>query len=473
MTDPLESPQEDFGANWREWDPERKQHLLDTLQEEVDRRRTMWRCDHVWCNGEPHGEFVVRHARWNQLAPPDLPRWVRSSDSAQPVQVNLPWFEWLFMGGRGTGKTRAGAQFVKERNELIGRGHRIALIGRTAADVRDTMVEGESGLLNVYPSKDRPEYQPSKRRVLFKNGGVAHCYSSDEPDQLRGPQHHTGWADEVATFGNLDDVLTNYRLGMRLGADPRVCLTTTPRPRSEIRKLRKSPTTVQTTGTTYDNLVNLAPVFADLVLSKYQGTRLGRQELFGEFLDEIEGALWTLDLIDQCRVHRVDQSTLLQTERVVAIDPAVTVGGDETGIVVAAALGREAGYVLQDASGHYSPHDWASHAIALAHSWGAGYIVAETNNGGEMVRQTLESVGMPRGVRYRALTASRGKALRAEPVSALYERGLIFHVGVLPELEDQMTTWTPEDKWSPDRLDALVWAINHLFMRKRGMADVA
>ena len=461
------------GGRWRGWDSERKAALRDRLEEEIERRRIMWRCDRPFCDGKPHDEWVAPHARWNQLPPPDMPRVVRDPRKAAPVTVDVPWLEWLIMAGRGWGKTRTGAQFVKERNMQIGRGHRAALIGRTAADVRDVMIEGESGLLSVYRRSERPDYQPSKRRVVFDNGGVAFAYSSDEPDQLRGPQHHTGWVDELATFANLDKVITNYRLGMRLGKSPRVAVTTTPRPRAEIRQLRFSPTTVMTSGTTYENLHNLAPVFAEQVQGKYQDTRLGRQELMGEYLEDVEGALWTLDLIDE---HRADMERvspfLRRMEVVVAIDPAVTYGGDETGIIVCGKL-EEEGFVLADLSGHYTPHDWARTAIQAALAWGAGYIVAEVNNGGEMVKATLESERLPRGVRYRPVTASRGKRLRAEPISTLYERGLCHHVGIHPQLEDQMTTWTSEDRLSPDRLDALVWAMTHLFFRRRGMADVA
>jgi len=237
--------------------------------------------------------------------------------------------------------------------------------------------------------------------------------------------------------------------------------------------MRRSPSTVVTGGTTYENLVNLAPVFQEQVIRKYEGTRLGRQELNGEYLEDVEGALWTLDLIDQ---HRADlelvKPFIRRMEIAVAIDPAVTYGGDETGILVVGKLDDE-GFVLADLSGHFSPHDWARTAIQAATSWGAGYLVAEKNQGGEMVLATLQSVGLPRGVRYRGVTASKGKRLRAEPISTLYERGMIHHVGVLAKLEDQMTTWTPADKDSPDRLDALVWACSHLFFRRRGMADVA
>jgi len=461
------------GGEWRTWDPERKQYLRDRLATEIERRRTTWRCDKPFCDGRPHDSYVVPHARYSQLAPPDVPRTVRDPRQASPVTVTLPWLEWLIMAGRGWGKTRTGAEFIRERVSQLGRSGRIALIGRTAADVRDVMIHGESGILSVFPSWERPTHHPSKRAVHFKNGAVAYCYSSDEPDQLRGPQHHAAWIDEMATFNHLEDVITNYRLGLRLGTDPRCVITTTPRPRLEIRELRYHPTTVVTGGRTMDNLHNLAPVFRDTVLKKYEGTRLGRQELDGELLEDIEGALWTNDLLEE---HRADLTQVEpffpQMEIVVAIDPAVTYGGDETGIIVAGRLDEE-GFILADMSGHYTPHAWAQVAIQAAKAWRASYIVAETNNGGEMVRTTLESERLPRGVRYKPLTASRGKRLRAEPVSAMYEQGLIHHVGIHHALEDQMTTWTPEDRLSPDRLDALVWAVSHLFFRRRGMADVA
>jgi phage terminase large subunit-like protein len=476
MTDPPRNWREGYGpgdGEWRIWEPERKQHLRDRLAQEIEKRRTMWRCDRPFCDGRPHEGWVAPHARYTQLAPPDTPRTVRDPRQAAPVQVTLPWLEWLIMAGRGWGKTRTGAEFIREQVSKLGPPGRIALIGRTAADVRDVMILGESGLLSVFPAWERPVHYPSKRAVHFKNGAVAYCYSSDEPDQLRGPQHHAAWIDEMATFNHLEDVFTNYRLGLRLGTDPRCVITTTPRPRPEIRELRYSPTTVITSGRTYDNLHNLAPVFQETVLRKYEGSRLGRQELEGELLEDVEGALWTNDLIEE---HRADMKMvepfMSQMEIVVAIDPAVTYGGDETGIIVAGRLDHE-GFVLADMSGHYTPHGWAQAAIQAAVAWRASYIVAETNNGGEMVRTTLESERLPQGVRYRPVTASRGKRLRAEPVSTLYEQGLCHHVGIHHTLEDQMTTWTPADRLSPDRLDALVWAISHLFFRRRGMADVA
>ena len=307
--------------------------------------------------------------------------------------------------------------------------------------------------------------------MVFRNGAVAFCYSSDEPDQLRGPQHHTAWLDEVATFDNLDAVLTNYRLGLRLGPAPKAVLTTTPRRRPGLRTLMDRPTTVMTRGTSYENLANLAPGWAETVLRPYEGTRVGRQELEGEYLDEVPGALWTLDLLDQCRLADV-KALLPRLEIVVGVDPAGTKDGDETGIVVVGLLDQSASYVLADLSGHYYPHEWASVAIRAAQQWGAGVIVAEKNNGHDMVAHTLQTSGVPPWIKVRPVWAAKGKYVRAEPISALYERGVVHHVGTFAQLEDQLCTYVPTDRWSPDRLDALVWALSHLHLRRRGMATV-
>lgn len=440
---------------WRDWPEERRATFAKVLADEAARRAKMWRCKTPGCNGEPHGTWFERHARWNQLPPPG------------------DWFEWLVMAGRGFGKTRMGAQYVRDRayNPKLGPGHRIALIGRTVSDVRDTMIEGESGLLSIFGRDDRPQYQPSKRRVVFANGAVAFCYSSDEPDQLRGPQHHTVWADELATFDNLAQVVTNYRLGLRLGRNPRAVLTTTPRRRPEIRALMTKPETVVTRGTTYENLANLAPAFAGTVLRNYEGTRVGRQELEGEYLDEVEGALWTLDLLDQNRVPDV-RGIIRQMEIIVAVDPSGTKDGDECGIVVVGLLDQTASYVLADVSGQYHPWEWGALAVQTAQQWGAGVIVGETNFGAEMVEHTLNTCGLPPWIKYRKVSASKGKRVRAEPISSLYERGIVHHAGTFPALEDQLCTWVPSDRYSPGRLDAVVWALTFLHLRKRGLATV-
>jgi phage terminase large subunit-like protein len=477
---------------WADLDTERKVALRNRLEAEAERRATLWRCDRVYCDGEPHpavhdGEpdYPVRHARWNQLPPPDAARWVNDR-MGNRAQYTEPWFEWMIMAGRGWGKTRTGAEFVKWRNDHIGAGHRIALVGRTVPDVRDVMIEGESGLLRCYRRSERPHYMPSKRLVEFDNGGRAFCYSSEEPDQLRGPQHHTGWVDELATFYALDQVISNYRLGMRLGNHPRCVITTTPQPHPELRKILTDPKTVVTTGNTYENLANLAPVFLDNVLRKYEGTALADQELMGRYLDESEGALWTRRLIERQRATPdLVAPYVIEMETAVAIDPAGRKksgkkASAETGIIVGGRLDDE-GFVLDDLSGHYSPAQWARIAIGAAIKWGCGYIVAEENNGWDMVSSTLRMVmedmkrngePLPRGIMIRPVSASKGKRTRAEPIATLSERGLWWLAGMFTELEDQLATWTPSDD-SPDRLDAMVWVATHLFLRRRGRADVA
>ena len=476
---------------WHDLDTTERLALHAQLEAELERRETLWRCDRVYCDGEPHGpvqpdgpDFPVRHARWNQLPPPDTARWV-SDRMGIRTQYTDPWFEWMIMAGRGWGKTRTGAQFIKWRNDHIGAGHRIALIGRTAGDVRDTMIEGESGLMRCYRRSERPIYLPSKARVDFDNGGMAFCYSSEKPDALRGPQHHTGWIDELATFYALGEVISNYRLGMRLGNHPRCVITTTPKPHPELRQILTDPKSVVTTGNTYENLPNLAPVFLDNVLRKYEGTSKADQELMGRYLDEAEGALWSRKLIERQRATPdLVAPYVVEMETAVAIDPAGRKKGKtvsaETGIIVGGRLDDE-GFVLDDLSGHHSPAQWGRVAIGAAIKWHCGYIVAEENNGWDMVRATLEMVmedmkrngePLPRGIRIRPVSASKGKRTRAEPIVTLSERGLWWLAGMFVELEDQLATWVPGDD-SPDRLDAMVWVASHLFLRRRGRADVA
>lgn len=371
------------------------------------------------------------------------------------------WSTWLVLAGRGWGKSRTGAEWVR-RQALSGAASRIALVARTAADVRDVVVEGESGILAISPKRERPTWEPSRRRLTWPNGAIATTYSADEPDQLRGPQHDAGWLDELAAW-RYPEAYDQLRFGLRLGAHPRVVVTTTPRPTPIIRALLASPDTIVTRGRTIDNRANLAGSFLAEVSARYAGTRLGRQELDGEILDDAPGALWHRHLIDAARVDRAPDLRRV----VVAIDPAVTSGGgsDETGIVVAG-LGYDGrGYVLDDATARLSPDAWARKAVALYRSHKADRIVAEVNNGGEMVEHTLRTVD--RSIPFRAVHASRGKAVRAEPVAALYEQGRVSHVGALAALEDQLCTWDPaESRTSPDRLDALVWALTELLVQE-------
>ena len=378
---------------------------------------------------------------------------------ARPEQMAPPgdWFVWLLRSGRGFGKTRTGAEWVRQRVQQGFK--RLALVGQTKADVRDTMVElGDSALLNVYPKWARPMYESSKRRIVWPNGAVAVIYSGDEPDQLRGPQHDSAWVDELAKFRYPDETWSNLLLGLRIGANPQVVVTTTPRPIKLIRELRTKPSTIDSQYPTDANIANLSPTYIKMVIDPMRGTRLGRQEISGEMLEDTPGALWTLGNIEANRRPLYPQMVRV----VVGVDPTATTTGDAAGIV-AAGLGVDGhGYVLSDHSVQGSPNTWGSRAVTSYHLNRADRVVAEVNNGGEMVEQTLRVVDP--SVAYKGVWASRGKRTRAEPVAALYERGLIHHVGSFSELESELTTWTPEDSASPNRMDALVWALTELFL---------
>lgn len=379
---------------------------------------------------------------------------------ARPAQLAPPgdWRIWLILAGRGFGKTRSGAEWVRQQVDQ-GTAGRIALVGATAADVRDTMVEGESGLLRVFPDEQRPRYEPSKRRITFHNGAIATTYSADEPDRLRGPNHDLAWADEVAAWRYAES-WDQLMFGLRIGERPRAVATTTPKPTRLIRNLVERHDTAVTRGSTYDNAQNLSPAFLDEMRTRYEGTRLGRQELDAELLLDADGALWNRDMLDDARTTTVPTLTRI----VVAIDPAITAnaGSDETGIVVAGVGVDGHGYVLEDRTVKGTPAEWAAAAVTAFHVHKADRIVAESNQGGDMVSHTLRTVDQ--NVPIRLVHASRGKRTRAEPVAALYEQGRVHHAGAFPELEDQLCTWTPDGP-SPDRLDALVWALTELMVQ--------
>mgnify|MGYP005813666031 CR=1 FL=1 len=393
------------------------------------------------------------------------PFWAR----ANQLPPDGDWLTWLLLAGRGFGKSRTGAEETR-RGVASGEYKRIALIATTPADVRDVMIEGESGILAVTPEAERPSYEPSKRRLTWPNGAMALAFSSYEPDQLRGPQFDFAWGDELAAWKYAHETWDNLMFALRLGDHPRVVVTTTPKPIEIVQRLLELPTTATTRGSTYDNIANLAPSFISTIRDRYEGTRTGRQEIYAELMAESEGALWTRTMIETTRVAEAPEMQRI----VVAIDPAVTSTeqSDETGIVVAG-VGREDGhgYVLSDASGRYSPTGWAERAIELFHKFSADRIVAESNNGGDMVALTLRTVD--RSVPIKLVHASRGKAARAEPVVSLYEQGRIHHVPAFPSLEDQLCTWEPHsgDK-SPDRLDALVWALTELIVDSKGRPNV-
>jgi phage terminase large subunit-like protein len=384
---------------------------------------------------------------------------------ARPEQMapRGDWNIWMVKAGRGWGKTRTGAEWVRERARNPQ--ERIHLIGRTAADVRDVMVEGESGLLRIFPDDERPLYEPSKRRVTFKSGAVASCFSADEPDALRGPQSSSFWADELAAWRFDRDAWDNLMFGFRLGQNPRGIITTTPRPTKLVREILAGQDTVVTGGSTYDNAGNIADTFLSKILSRYEGTRLGRQEIEAEVLEDNPGALWSATNIER---HRVRVAPAMR-RLVVAIDPAVTSNqdSDETGIVCAG-LGEDGhGYILADLSGVMAALEWAKAAVGWYKDNGADRIIAEVNNGGDLVELTIRTVDPH--VAYSAVHATRGKIIRAEPISALYEQGRVHHVGTFPMLEDQMTSFDPAtSKKSPDRMDAAVWALTELMLGSQG-----
>lgn len=351
-----------------------------------------------------------------------------------------------------------------------GKARRVALVAPTAGDARDVIVEGESGLLAICPPWCRPRYEPSKRRLTWPNGARAFLYSADEPERLRGPQHDAAWCDELCAW-RYEAAWDMLMFGLRLGNDPRVVVTTTPKPVKLVRELLGAKTTAVTRGTTYDNRANLAAAFFAQIVTKYEGTRLGRQELNAEMLDDNPYALWQRKQIEALTVSKAPHDAdgkLTLVRVVVAIDPAITSNedSDETGIIVVGLGPDNHGYVLADRSMQGTPREWATAAVTAYHEFEADRIVAETNQGGDMVEHTLRTIDQ--FIPYRAVHASRGKAIRAEPISALYEQGRVHHVGAFGSLEDQMCQWVPGES-SPDRMDALVWGLTELMVDGGGV----
>jgi phage terminase large subunit-like protein len=379
------------------------------------------------------------------------------------VQPSGDWVHWLILSGRGWGKTKTGSETVREwaREKLPAPIH---LISPTAADIRKVMIEGPSGILSCYPAGEAPLYEPSKGHLLtWPNGNIAYAFSAEEPERLRGPQCCRYWADELAAWQRAEETWDNLMFGFRIGDHLRGVITTTPRPIQLLRDLIKNPASTITRGTTYDNRRNLAPEFFNEVIRKYEGTRIGRQELMGELLEDFPGALWTRAMIETARIRPDEVHWDMIARIVVAIDPAVSANedSDETGIITAALTRSEHILILDDDSCKESPLGWARAAVARYKLRRADRIVAEVNNGGDLVAANLYTVAPE--VPFRAVRASRGKAVRAEPVAALYEQGRVHHVGRFEELETQLCEFVPgiTDK-SPDRMDALVWAVTEL-----------
>lgn len=391
------------------------------------------------------------------------PFWARPNQ----LEPDGNWRTWAAIAGRGFGKTRLGAEWVRKvacgPSPLApGRHRRIAIVAETSADARDVLVEGDSGILAVHPPDMRPMYEPSKRRLTWSNGAVATLYNAVEPDQLRGPQHDAALCDELAKWRYPRETWDQLQFGMRLGMHPQVVITTTPRPIPILKEILADKSTVVTRGSTMDNAANLAPSFMSAIVDRYAGTRLGRQELNAEMLDDVPGALWTREMIDARRVR--DAPPMRRV--VIAVDPSGTKGdggGDDIGIV-AAGLCEDGSYcVLGDHSCQLSPEGWARRVAEVYSMHGADRVVAERNFGGEMVAAVLRTASPDLPVKM--VTASRGKVARAEPVAALYEQGKVSHIGGFAQLEDQMCAMTPGGfigEGSPDRADALVWALTEL-----------
>jgi phage terminase large subunit-like protein len=391
--------------------------------------------------------------------------WLDTARDKQ-LQPKLEHYIWLILAGRGWGKTRTGSQDIALyalRNSNVN----CAVVAPTHGDLRRVCFGGPSGLINVIPkdcylkSNDQKGYSSSVSEIRLFNGSKITGYAAQEPDRLRGPQFHRAWCDEVASW-RYPEAFDQLMFGLRLGDNPQCLITTTPKPTKLIRDLVQRDDCYVTTGSTFENEANLADSALRMLKDKYEGTNLGRQELYAEIIDDIDGALWTPQLIDDCRTN--DEVDLQQI--IVAIDPAVTANAnsDETGIVVVGRDYKNHFYVLEDLSGRHTPEKWGRIAINTFYEWDADRIVAEVNNGGDLVERLIRNYDF--NVPYRSVRATRGKILRAEPISALYEQRRVHHVGVFSELEQQMCSYTGETNTSPDRLDALVWGLTELSKSK-------
>lgn len=400
-------------------------------------------------------ETIAFHSRTN---------WYQMARKEQ-LDPNGDWSIWLVLAGRGWGKTRTGAESIityaiKNPNTICG------VIAPTSGDLRRVCFEGPSGLLKNLPREcyldsESKSYNRSAMEIKLWNGSVIQGYAAIEPDRLRGPQFHRIWADELAAW-RYPEAYDQMMFGLRLGTNPKLVITTTPRPSKLIKDLvkRNGDDVVLIKGSTFDNAENLAESSLKLLKEKYENTSLGRQELYAEIIEEVEGALWTMHLIDRSRKEKKDIPDFSRV--VIAIDPAVTSKqtSDETGIIVVGKGQDNRYYVLEDSSGRFSADAWARKAVDLFYEYSADRIVAETNNGGDLVERLIRSVDNQ--VPYKAVHATRGKIVRAEPISALYEQNKVHHIGSFPVLEDQMISYTGSFQTSPDRLDALVWGLSEL-----------
>jgi len=393
--------------------------------------------------------------------------WLETARDKQ-LQPLVDHYIWLILAGRGWGKTRTGAQDIalyalRNPNTIC------AVVAPTSGDLRRVCFGGPSGLVSIIPKeclsdiKNIKGYSSSMNEIRLHNGSKIVGYAASEPDRLRGPQFHRAWCDEVAAW-RYPEAFDQLMFGLRLGKNPQCLITTTPKPTKIIRDLVARDDVAVTTGNTFENEANLADSALAMLRDKYEGTTLGRQELYAEIIENLEGALWTSKLIDEARLPSDTEKELKQI--IVAIDPAVTNNedSDETGIVVVGKDINNEYYVLEDATGKYSPDAWAKKAINCYYEWNADRIVAEVNNGGDLVERLLR--GVDDNIPYRSVRATRGKMVRAEPIAALYEQRRVHHMGYFPELESQMCSYIGETKPSPDRLDALVWGMTEISKSK-------
>ncbi len=368
------------------------------------------------------------------------------------------------MGGRGAGKTRAGAEWIRRAAGFSQAPVRIALVAETYGDAREIMIEGQSGLRAITLKSERPAYETSRRRLVWPNGAIAYCFSAEDPDGLRGFQFDVAWSDELCKWRYPEQTWSNLQLALRLGENPQQVVTTTPKPMPLLKRLLQAETTVTSRATSYDNRDNLAGSFLTEIVRQYEGTRLGRQELMGDIVEEAEGALWTWRMIEASRI-----SGLPTLDRiVVAVDPPASSGpdADACGIIIAgcAMVGKHMnGFVIADRSApRLSPQDWGERVIAAYHQYEANFVLVESNQGGEMARHVLQQID--KSVPVKMAFAGKAKRARAEPVALLYQQNRVRHLGQFPELEDEMTSFTGHrvGEKSPDRLDALVWALTEI-----------
>lgn len=399
--------------------------------------------------------------------------WARPQQLPPPITPETPWLTWLILAGRGFGKTRSGAEWVRDLVEHH-KYRRIALVAEDAGDARDVMVEGESGIMSVCPPWNRPTYEPSKKRLTWPNGARATIYSADDPEALRGPQHDAAWLDELCKWRYQQEAWDQLQFGLRLGKRPVQCITTTPKPTKLLKEIVNRRSTLITKGHTYDNLDNLAASFREAIVSRYEGTRLGRQELNAEILDDNPNALFHMPLIEAARKKKSEVPEDLHYT-IIGVDPPATgnANSDECGIITASRdtpnTNHAHFYIHNDSSVQgRSPEGWAAQAVSAYYKYQANAIVAEVNNGGDMVESVIR--GVDPTVRVIKVRASKGKWIRAEPIAGLYEQGRVHHIGSFSTLEDQMCDFDPSgtvDGKSPDRMDALVWALAELSNRKQ------